>query len=104
MLATPQKKGVKVPRSFLTEAEMDALISAPDLSTWSGRRDHALLVLALLTGLRLSELTGLRCRDLELRAPAHVKCLGKGRKRRDTPVDVPSRKAPNGKPVTNPRA
>ena len=90
VLAIPQKKGVKVPRSFLTEAEMDALISAPDLSTWSGRRDHALLALALLTGLRLSELTGLRCRDLELRAPAHVKCLGKGRKRRDTPVDKPT--------------
>ena len=87
VLAIPQKIAEKVPRSFLTEAEMGAVISAPDLSTWSGRRDHALLVVALRTGLRLSELTGLRCRDVELRSPAHVKCLGKGRKRRDTPLD-----------------
>ena len=87
VLAIPQKKGEKVPRSFLTEAEMGAVVSAPDRSTWSGRRDHALLVLAMRTGLRLSELTGLRCRDVELRPPAHVKCLGKGRKRRDTPID-----------------
>jgi site-specific recombinase XerD len=87
VLAVPQKKTQTVPRSFLAEAEMDAVIAAPDLSTWSGRRDHALLVVALRTGMRLSELTGLRCRDVDLRTPAHVKCLGKGRKRRDTPVD-----------------
>ncbi len=68
---------------------MDAVASAPDLSTWCGRRDHVLLVVALRTGLRLSELTGLRCRDVELGAAAHVKCLGKGRKRRDTPLDKP---------------
>ena len=54
---------------------------------WCGRRDHVLLVVALRTGLRLSELTGLRCRDVKLGAAAHVKCLGKGRKRRDTPLD-----------------
>jgi integrase/recombinase XerD len=87
VLAIPQKKTQTVPRSFLADVEMDAVISAPDRATWSGRRDHALLVVALRTGLRLSELTGLRCQDIELRTPAHIKCLGKGRKRRDTPID-----------------
>ncbi len=87
VLAIPRKKTESTPRSFLTSAEMDALAAAPDPSTWCGRRDHALLVVALRTGLRLSELTGLRCRDVELGAAAHIKCLGKGRKRRDTPLD-----------------
>ena len=87
VLAIPQKKTERRPRSFLTTVEMEALLAAPDRSTWSGRRDHMVLALALQTGLRLSELTGLRCRDVELGAGAHVKCLGKGRKRRDTPLD-----------------
>lgn len=90
VLAIPRKKTEGTPRSFLTRAEMDALAAAPDLSTWCGRRDHVLLVVALRTGLRLSELTGLRCRDVELGTAAHVKCLGKGRKRRDTPLDKPT--------------
>jgi len=90
VLAIPRKKSRSIPRCFLTSDEMDAVISAPDLSTWCGRRDHVLLVVALQTGLRLSELTGLRCRDVELGAAAHVKCLGKGRKRRDTPLDKPT--------------
>jgi integrase/recombinase XerD len=87
VLAIPQKKTERRPRSFLTTVEMEALLAAPNRSTWSGRRDHMVLALALQTGLRLSELTGLRCRDVELGAAAHVKCLGKGRKRRDTPLD-----------------
>ena len=87
VLAIPRKKTESTPRCFLTSTEMDALATAPDLSTWCGRRDHALLVVALRTGLRLSELTGLRCRDVELGVAAHLKCLGKGRKRRDTPLD-----------------
>ena len=87
VLAIPRKKTESVPRAFLTSVEMDAVASAPDVATWCGRRDHALLVVALQTGLRLSELTGLRCRDVEFGAAAHVKCLGKGRKRRDTPLD-----------------
>src|ERR1700730_11431189 len=60
VLAIPRKRTERVPRSFLTSAEMDAVASAPDLTTWSGRRDHVLLVVALRPGLRLSELTGLR--------------------------------------------
>jgi integrase/recombinase XerD len=87
VLAIPQKKTEHRPRSFLTTVEMEALLAAPNRSTWSERRDHMVLALALQTGLRLSELTGLRCRDVELGAAAHVKCLGKGRKRRDTPLD-----------------
>lgn len=87
VLAIPQKKGQRRPRFFLTTAEMQALLAAPNRRTWSGRRDCVLLALALQTGLRLSELTGLRCQDVELGTGAHVKCLGKGRKRRDTPLD-----------------
>lgn len=87
VLAIPQKKIERRPRSFLTTVEMEALLAAPNRSTWSGRRDHMVLALALRTGLRLSELTGLRCQDVELGTGPHVKCLGKGRKRRDTPLD-----------------
>lgn len=90
VLAIPRKKTETTPRSFLNSIEMDALVAAPDLSTWCGRRDHVLLVVALRTGLRLSELTGLRCRDVQLGTAAHLKCLGKGRKRRDTPLDKPT--------------
>jgi integrase/recombinase XerD len=90
VLAIPQKRTQKSPRSFLTQAEMDALLAAPDRSTWIGRRDHVLLAVALRTGLRLSELTGLRRLDVHLGTGAHLKCLGKGRKRRDTPLDKPT--------------
>lgn len=87
VLAIPQKKTESHPRSFLTTMEMEALLATPDRCTWTGRRDHALLAVALTTGLRLSELTGLRCQDAVLGTGAHLKCLGKGRKRRDTPLD-----------------
>ena len=90
VLAIPRKKTETTPRSFLNSIEMDALVAAPDPSTWCGRRDHVLLVVALRTGLRLSELTGLRRRDVHLGTAAHLKCLGKGRKRRDTPLDKPT--------------
>ena len=58
----------------------------PDRATWIGRRDHALLVLTVQTGLRVSELTGLTCADLVLGTGAHVCCTGKGRKERATPL------------------
>lgn len=90
VLAIPSKKTATIPRAFLTDEEMDALIAAPDRSTWAGRRDHTLIVVALRTGLRLSELTGLRCQDVQLGPTAHLACLGKGRKRRDTPLDKPT--------------
>lgn len=72
--------------TFLTRSEIDALLASPDRSSWTGRRDHALLILAIQTGLRVSELTGLRRADLELGTGAHVRCQGKGRKERVTPL------------------
>ncbi|MCA1701476.1 MAG: tyrosine-type recombinase/integrase [Actinobacteria bacterium] len=72
--------------TFLTEPELDALIEAPDRSTWTGRRDHAIIVLLAQTGLRASELTGLRRSDTHLGTGAHATTTGKGRKQRITPL------------------
>jgi site-specific recombinase XerD len=70
----------------MTEPEIGALLAAPDRSTWTGRRDHALFSLVAQTGLRASELIGLRCADVHLGTGAHVSCQGKGRKQRITPL------------------
>jgi len=86
VLAIPPKRATKGIVPFLTEAEVEALLAAPDRSTRRGRRDHALLVLALQTGLRVSELTGLCWNDVELGTGAHVRTCGKGRKDRCTPL------------------
>jgi site-specific recombinase XerD len=72
--------------SFLNRAEIDALLAAPNKKTWLGRRDHAFLLTAVQTGLRLSEMTALRHGDVSLGAGAHVHCEGKGRKDRCTPL------------------
>jgi site-specific recombinase XerD len=71
---------------FLTDDECAALVAAPNLRTWIGRRDRALLLVAVQTGLRNSEITGLRHEDVEMGTGAHVRCVGKGRKRRCTPL------------------
>jgi integrase/recombinase XerD len=86
VLAIPSKRHRRRLVGFLTPPEIDALLEAPDQKTWAGRRDHALLMLAIQTGLRLSELTSLRCQDIMLGTGAHVHCLGKGRKERCTPL------------------
>jgi site-specific recombinase XerD len=86
VLAMPSKRYLHCPIAFLTPVEVDALLAAPDLATWSGRRDRALLLLAVQTGLRAAELTGLRCADIVLGSGAHVRCVGKGRKSRCTPL------------------
>lgn len=86
VLAIPGKRCPHRPIDFLDHDEMLALLAAPDRRTWIGRRDHALLLLALQTGLRVSELTGLRRGDVVLGAGAHVRCRGKGRKERCTPL------------------
>ena len=86
VLAIPQKRFDKSQVSFLEPEEVDALLAAPDGGRWEGRRDHALIAVTLQTGLRLSELTGLRCGDVELRTGAHVRCTGKGRKERCVPL------------------
>jgi integrase/recombinase XerD len=86
VLAIPDKRFGTTVISYLTEPEIDALLAAPDRSTWTGRRDHALLLLAVQAGLRASELASLRRQDLNLAAGAWVRCEGKGRKERCTPL------------------
>jgi integrase/recombinase XerD len=86
ILAMPAKRYEKKLVGFLTRPEIDAVLAAPDLGTWAGRRDRAFLLVAVQTGLRLSEMTSLRIMDVVLRTGAHVRCLGKGRKERCTPL------------------
>ena len=86
VLAIKNKRHIKRPIDFLTRTEAEALLAAPDQQTWFGRRDHMLLLLALQTGLRLSEIIGLCCQDVVLDAGAHVHCTGKGRKSRCVPL------------------
>ncbi|MFQ5859121.1 MAG: site-specific integrase [Anaerolineae bacterium] len=86
VLAISGKRYARALIQFLDRSEIDALLAAPDQRTWFGRRDHALLLLALQSGLRLSELTGLQRHDVHLGTGAHVRCLGKGRKERCTPL------------------
>ena len=86
VLAIPPKRFDMAIVSFLEPDEVDALLAAPDQGRWEGRRDRALLVLAVQTGLRLSELTGITRGDVELGTGAHVRCRGKGRKQRCVPL------------------
>lgn len=86
VLAIPTKRHEQTIVCFLVPAEIDALLAAPDRNGWIGRRDHTLLLLAIQTGLRVSELTGLTCGDVHLGTGAHVRCHGKGRKNRATPL------------------
>jgi site-specific recombinase XerD len=85
VLAIPSKRFTRTLVNFLTRPEVDALLAAPDQSTWSGRRDHAFLLVAVQTGLRLSEITGLKRDDLFFGTGAHLRVIGKGRKERCTP-------------------
>jgi site-specific recombinase XerD len=91
VLAIPAKRYTRALVPFLSRQEVDALLAAPDQRTWSGRRDHALILLAVQTGLRLSELTGLRHEDLHAGPGAHVRVIGKGRKERCTPLSKSTR-------------
>lgn len=86
VLAIPSKRFTRGLVNYLTRAEVDALLAAPDQHSWSGRRDHALILVAVQTGLRLSELTGLERHDLVLGTGANVRVVGKGRKERCTPL------------------
>lgn len=104
VLAMPAKRYEKKLIGFLTRPEIEAILAAPDLNTWAGRRDRAFLLVAVQTGLRLSEMTSLRREDVVLGTGAHVRCIGKGRKERCTPltkqavdaVKVWLREAPRG--------
>jgi site-specific recombinase XerD len=86
VLAIPTKKAEHKLVTSLSRSEQEALLAAPDCSTWLGRRDHAVILLLLQTGLRVSELCDLRCDDIVLGTGAHVRCRGKGRKERCTPL------------------
>ena len=86
VLAIPNKRHTRALVSFLPRPEIEALLATPNRHTWLGRRDHALLLTTLQTGLRLSEITSLRQQDVSLGVGAHVRCVGKGRKERCTPL------------------
>jgi integrase/recombinase XerD len=86
VLAVPTKRFDRAIVTYLSREEADALIDAPDRSRWIGRRDHALLTVATQTGLRVTELTSLRCQDAHLGTGPHVQITGKGRKQRATPL------------------
>jgi len=86
VLTIPPKRYTKRPVDFLTTEEVEALLAAPDLIRWEGRRDQALFLLAIQTGLRLSELVGLNRDHVQLASGPHVRCLGKGRKERCVPL------------------
>ena len=86
VLAIPCKRHKTKPIDFLTRPEIDALLAAPDQGNRMGRRDRTLLLVAVQTGLRASELIGLHCQDVTLGSGAHVRCTGKGRKQRCTPL------------------
>jgi integrase/recombinase XerD len=86
ILAIPSKRFERGIVEFLADNEIDALLGAPDPATWNGRRDRTLLLVAVQTGLRVSELTALRRQDVTLGTGAHLRCQGKGRKLRCTPL------------------
>jgi len=86
VLAIPSKRFTRTLVPFLTRPEVDALLAAPDRRTWSGRRDYAFLLVAVQTGLRLSEMTGLKRENIVVGTGAYVRVIGKGRKERCTPI------------------
>jgi site-specific recombinase XerD len=90
VLAIPSKRFTRTLVRFLSRPEVDALLAAPDRGTWFGRRDHAFILMAAQTGLRLSEMTGLQRQDILLGTGAHVRVIGKGRKERCTPLAKPT--------------
>lgn len=89
VLAIPHKRTTKNLLTYLTDPEVDALLAACDQTTWTGRRDHAMLALTIQTGLRISELIALDCQDITLGTGANVHTIGKGRKARRTPLTPP---------------
>jgi len=86
VLAIPPKRASQTIVTYPTDDEASALLAAPDRSTRTGRRDHAWILLAVQTGLRASELTGLARGDAHLGHGAYIACHGKGRKDRITPL------------------
>lgn len=91
VLAIPAKRTKVAIVAYLTETETDALLNAPTEATWRGRRDRTLLLIAVVTGLRVSELVNLTVADVDLGPAAHLRIFGKGRKERTTPLDKHAR-------------
>ncbi len=89
VLAIPPKRFDKANIAFLDDTEVAALLAAPDRSRWEGRRDRTLILLAIQTGLRISELLGLNRGDITLGPGSHLRCRGKGRKERAVPLTSP---------------
>jgi len=92
VLAIPHKRTTKNLLTYLTDPEVDALLAACDQTTWTSRRDHAILALTIQTGLRISELAALCRKDITLGTGANVHTIGKGRKARRTPLTPPIRR------------
>ncbi len=90
VLAIPSKRFTRKQVSFLNREEVDALLAAPDKGTWSGRRDHAFILTAVQTGLRVSEMTALKRQEFIVGSGAHLRVVGKGRKERCTPLAKPT--------------
>jgi site-specific recombinase XerD len=90
VLAIPTARHTITDLCYLTRAESETLLAATDRTTQLGRRDHLILLVAVQTGLRVSELTALTCADAELGTGAHLRCTGKGRKQRCTPLTKPT--------------
>jgi site-specific recombinase XerD len=90
VLSIPSKRFTRKLVRSLSRCEVDALLGAPDRRTWFGRRDHAFILMAVQTGLRLSEMTAVRREDVTLGTGAHVRVIGKGRKERCTPLARPT--------------
>lgn len=93
VLAIPPKRCDHAIVAYLDHTEIDAVLAAPDRTTWLGRRDHTLLLVAFHTGLRVSELTALTIADAHVGTGPHLRCRGKGRKDRVTPLTTPCAKA-----------
>lgn len=94
VLAIPTKNASQTVLTYLTDPEVDALLAAPDRTTWTGRRDHTLMLVMVTTGLRVSELTGLTRTDINVDGRgAHIACRGKGRRDRITPLNPATSKA-----------
>jgi site-specific recombinase XerD len=93
VLAIPPKRVARREVEFLSRAEIEAILAVPNKATWAGRRDYTLLLVAVQTGLRLSEITGLDRDAVQLGVGAHIRCFGKGRKERSTPLTKLAREA-----------
>ena len=86
VLSIPMKKFQRPVLNFLSREEIDAILEVPDTSTWSGLRDRVMFTVMYNTGARVSEITGLKIRDLDLIFSPSIRIHGKGRKDRVLPV------------------